>query len=402
MERCAGPRPGSHYNGGGTDWVFRDDGRPATSASLGFVAEVALDGAGNVFAADVGNNLVVKISPGGTLTVVAGNGICEFSGDGGPARNASLGEPNDVAVDADGNIYIADTGNGRIRRVSANGIISTVAGNGDFAFSGDGGPATSASLFVPQGVAVDAGGNLYISDTGNHRVRRVTPAGVISTVVGTGEPGFSGDGGPAADAMLIQPVGLAFDSSGNLYIADGGNDRIRKVTPAGIITTVAGGGDTVGDGGPAAAARINEPTGVAVSAAGDVYFSDTNNLRIRKVTSGGTISTIAGNGNFKFSGDGGPATSAALNSPSSVAVDILGNLYIADEFNQRIRKISSDGIITTVAGTGERVFSGDGGPATSVSLASPKGVALDAVGNFYIADHCCPAKTRTESTGWGF
>jgi uncharacterized protein (TIGR03437 family) len=426
----------------GTDWVFRDDGRPAASASLGGVWGVATDTAGNVFVADIESRLVVKFSPGGTLTVVAGNGLYDYSGDGGPATSASLAEPRDVAVDAIGNVYIADSGNSRIRKVTPNGVISTVAGNGDFAFSGDGGQAAEAALHYPQGVAVDSAGNLYISDTVNNRIRKVTAAGVITTVAGTGEAGFSGDGGPATAARLSQPGGVATDAGGNLYIADGDNGRIRKVTPAGIITTVAGGGDTVGDGGPAtaaglnsptdiavdaagnlyigdhfnqrirkvsflgtittlagtgelgfsgdggpaAAARLNDPAGVTVTSAGDVYFTDSRNRRIRRVNANGIIATVAGSGNFKFSGDGGPATSAALNLPSSVAVDALGNLYIADTANHRVRKVTTSGVITTVAGNGTAGFSGDGGPATAASLNAPYSVAVDGNGNIYIAD----------------
>ena len=427
----------------GTDWVFRDDGRPAASASLGGVWGVAADSAGSVYSADIENRLIVKFSPGGILTVVAGNGLYDYSGDGGPATGASLAEPNDVAVDAGGNIYIADSGNSVIRKVSPAGVISTAAGIGfAFDFAGDGGPATAAALNYPSGVAVDSSGNLYIADTGNHRVRKVTASGIMTTIAGNGEEGFSGDNGPATAARLIQPSGVAVDSGGNVYIADAGNNRIRKVTPAGIITTVAGGGDVVGDdgpataaglnfpsdvavdaagnlyiadhfnsrvrkvsflgtittlagtgelgfagdGGPAAAALLNDPAGVAVSPAGDVYFSDNRNRRIRRVNSNGIIATVAGNGNFKFSGDGGPATSAALNLPSSVAVDSLGNLYIADTASHRVRKVSPSGTITTVAGNGTAGFGGDGGPATAASLSTPYGVAVDGNGNIYIAD----------------
>ncbi|MCZ6750920.1 MAG: hypothetical protein O7E51_03730 [Acidobacteria bacterium] len=384
----------------GTDWAFRGDGGSAIDAPLGGVEGVVVDSSGNLIVADFNNRRVMKISRTGILTVAAGNGFFGTSGDGGPARNASLSGPSAVALDAAGNLYIAVPGPSLIRKVSPGGIITTVAGNGEFDFSGDGGPATSASLNDPKGLAVDAAGNLYIADEENHRIRKVSPDGIITTVVGNGtrtgvidgeggDPADDlGDGGPATSASLNSPSGVAVDAAGNLYIADSDNDRVRKVSPDGIITTVAGNGNSAfsGDGGPATSASLSSPAGVAVDAAGNLYIADFANDRARKVSLDGIISTVAGNGLFKFAGDGGPATSASLHNPSSVAADTAGNVYIADEFNQRIRKISSGGIITTVAGTGERVFSGDGGQATSVSVASPKGVAVDAAGNFYIAD----------------
>jgi sugar lactone lactonase YvrE len=275
-----------------------------------------------------------------------------------------------VTVDSAGNIFIADTTNERIRKVSvSNGTITTVAGNGNQGSSGDGGPATSASLSVPYGMAADSAGNLYIADTDNSRIRKVSN-GTITTVVGNGFQGFSGDGGPATSASLYLPTGVAADSAGNLYISDAVNNRIRKVS-GGTITTFAGNGGyrASGDGGPAAIASLDEPLGVAVDSAGNLYIADGNN-RIRKV-SNGTITTVAGDGVMAFSGDGVPATSASLQ-PSGVAVDSAGNLYIADAVNQRIRKVSN-GTIATVAGNGNKGFSGDGGPATSASLNFPGG-----------------------------
>jgi uncharacterized protein (TIGR03437 family) len=374
---------------GGGQWVFRGDGGLATSAPLGVVTGVAVDSAGNVFAADGNNNIVVKISPAGVLTVVAGNGIYGYSGDGGPATSASLRLPSGVAVDAAGNLFIADWTNCRVRKVSPGGIISTVAGNGNAGFSGDGGPATSASLNFPQGVAVDAAGNLFIADSQNDRVRKVSPGGIISTVAGNGSQGFSGDGGPATSASLNQPFGVAVDAVGNPFIADTANSRVRKVSPGGIISTVAGNGTSgfSGDGGPATSASLYCPFGVAVDAAGNLFIADTYNYRVRKVSPGGIISTVAGNGSLGFfSGDGGPATSASLNWPYGVAVDAAGNLFIADYNNYRVRKVSPGGIISTVAGNGAYKFSGDGGPATSAPLSHPSGVAVDAAGNLFIAD----------------
>jgi len=372
----------------GSTWVFRGDAGPATSAPLGHMQGVAVDAAGNVYASDIGNSLVVKVSPSGILTVVAGNGVGGFSGDGGPATNASL-TPAGVAVDAAGNLYVADTDNNRIRKVSPSGMISTVAGNGTSGFSGDGGPAISASLNDPQGVAVDAAGNLYIADYGNNRIRKVNLSGIISTVAGSSARGYSGDGGPATSASLRDPCGVAVDAAGSVYIADAANHRVRRVTSSGIISTVAGNGTWAfsGDGGPATSASLWAPCGVAVDAAGNLYIADKYNDRIRKVSPSGIINTVAGNGAYKFAGDGGSATSASLNDPQGVAVDAAGNLYIADRYNSRIRKVSPAGVISTVAGSSARGYSGDGDPATIARLFWPSGVAVDTAGNLYIADH---------------
>jgi uncharacterized protein (TIGR03437 family) len=372
---------------GGT-WIFPGDGKPATAAPLGEVRAVAVDAAGNFYLADRDNILVAKVSPSGTLAVVAGNGLEGFTGDGGPATGASLFVPLGLAVDANGNIYISDFGNSRVRKVSSGGIISTVAGNGLFGYSGDGGPAASALLNAPEGLAVDTAGNLYIADSGNQRIRKISPAGIISTVAGNGVAEFSGDGGQATAAALYSPKGVAVDAAGNLYIADQNNNRIRKVTPGGIITTVAGSGTRGfgGDGGPATSALLYWPTAVAVDLAGNLYIADQNNNRIRKVGPDGTITTVAGNGTGGFSGDGGPATNAALSGARRVAVDTAGNLYLGDAGNGRIRKVSPDGIISTVAGNGGFRFSGDGGLAAGASLQNPQNLALDVAGNLFVAD----------------
>jgi uncharacterized protein (TIGR03437 family) len=353
------------------------DNGPATSAQLNSPSGVAVDSAGNLYIADSGNNRIRKVSSY-MIATVAGNGTAGFSGDNGPATSAQLSFPNGVAVDSDGNLYIADTSNSCIREVS-NGMITSVAGNGTF--SGDHGPATSAQLLFPWGVAADSAGNVYIADEGNNRIRKVS-GGVIATVAGSGSYGFSGDNGPATSAQLDLPRGVAVDSAGNLYIADYGNNRIRKVS-SGVITTVAGGGSSLGDNGPATSAQLNSPSGVAVDSAGNLYIADSGNQRIRKVSSG-VIATVAGGGSSL--GDNGPATSAQLNAPQGVAVDSDGNLYIADSLNYRIRKVSN-GVITTVAGNGTAGFSGDNGPAASAQLGGPSGVAVDSAGNLYIADN---------------
>ena len=326
-----------------------------------------------------------------TITTLAGTGGPAFGGDGERATAARLSFPEGVAVDGAGNLYIADRGNHRIRKVGPDGIITTLAGTGAGGggrFGGDGGPATAAQLSFPEGMAVDGAGNLYIADRGNHRIRKVGPGGIITTLAGTGRSAFGGDGGPAIAAQLDEPVGVAVDGAGNLYIADKNNSRIRKVGPGGIITTLAGTGRSAfgGDGGPATAAQFNSPEGVAVDGAGNLYIADRGNHRIRKVRPGGIITTLAGTGGPAFGGDGGPATAAALRLPKGVDIDGAGNLYIADSRNHRIRKVGLDGIITTLAGTGVRGFGGDGGPATAAQFNSPEGVAVDGAGNLYIAD----------------
>jgi uncharacterized protein (TIGR03437 family) len=332
------------------------------------------------------------LSAQGVISTVAGNGTAATTGDGGPATSASL-QPTGVTVDSAGNIYVADTAKSVIRKIDTAGIITTVAGNGSTQFSGDGGPATSATIYLGNqhnGLALDNSGNLYIADYGHNRVRKVDASGIITTVAGNGGIGFSGDGGPATGAQLRGPSGVAFDSAGNLYVVDALNFRVRKVDTSGIITTVAGIGLTVGtsgDGGPATSAGVL-PTGVAVDAAGNLYIVERDGLDVRKVNPAGIISTIAGvgNGAFGFSGDGGPATAAKMAGPYGVAVDNAGNIYIADYGNNRVRKVDSGGVIHTAAGGGGSLANiGDGGPPTS-ALLQPSDVAVDAAGNYYIAD----------------
>jgi trimeric autotransporter adhesin len=278
----------------------------------------------------------------GRISTVAGSaGIFPAAANNGAATNAPLLSATGVAADSAGNIYVADSENNMVAKVASNGALTVVAGDHGVGFGGDGGLAVNAQLYSPGGLTVDSAGNLYIAVT--DRIRKVTPAGIISTVAGNGQGGFSGDGGLATSAQLYGPGGgaLAVDSGGNLYIADAGNNRIRKVTPEGIITTAAGNGQPgfSGDGGPAASAQLKGPYGVAVDPAGNLYIGDTGNNRIRKVTPGRTISTVAGNGQFGSSGDGGPATAAQFDSPWGLALDMAGNLYIADVGNNRIRRL---------------------------------------------------------------
>jgi YD repeat-containing protein len=339
------------------------------------------------------NTLNVTISPSpGIIATIAGNGYWGYSGDGGQAINADMEFPAAIAVDSAGNIYIPDNGNNVVRKVSVStGVISTIAGTGTEGYSGDGGPATSAELDNPIAVAVDASGNVYIADENNNRIRKVTVStGMITTAAGTGTGAYSGDNGAATTAELSNPEEIAFDAAGNLYIADTENSVVREVAAStGFITTVAGNhswGDS-GDGGPATGAAFFEPTGVAVDEAGNLYVSDGGDSTVREVAaSTGIISTVAGNRTAGYSGDNGPATSAELNHPYALAVDATGNVYIADYGNFVVRKMSTTGVITTVAGNGIQGYSGDGGPATDAELTYPRGVVVDSTGDIYVAD----------------
>ena len=346
-----------------------------------------------------------------TRTAETGYIIDTIAG-GGPL--ADLIDPYGVAVDDAGNIYYVDFWDHRVLRIDPSGGIPTIVagtGPGEGAggaggYGGDGGPAVEAQLYGPRGVAVDSSGNLYIADSANHRIRRVDPAGTITTVAGTGSKGFSGDGGPAVQAQLDDPSGVAVDPAGNLYIADNENNRIRKVDASGTITTIAGKNFGVEVGNRAywaVDAQLNGPYFVATDAAGNVYFSEITadptgsipgggNFRIRKVDVSGIMTTVAGNGKRGFSGDGGPGAEAMLHGPGGVATDAAGNVYFADRFNHRIRRVDASGIISTIAGSGgygtheEGGFSGDGGPAVEARLNIPIGVAVDSAGNVYVAD----------------
>jgi sugar lactone lactonase YvrE len=495
---------------------FAGDGGPAIFAQIGGWGDLAVTGSGDLLIADRANHRIRKVTPDGMIRAVAGSGKAGFGGDGGPAALAQLYDPAAIAVDAKGNLFIADTGNHRIRKVSPEGSISTVAGSGRSGFGGDGGPATSAALKEPSDVVVGEEGTLFIADRGNHRVRKVSPAGVISTIAGKGTAKSSGDGGPAASATINLPGDLVLDSRGNLYVTDFGdgrpgsddgkrpwiysNGRVRKITPSGIISTVSGpkppigpsappwgpaglavdaldnlyvfdtyqrlvkiaaNGQVVfgmdpmsnptpppqpgfrGDNGPASSAMLNLPGSVAVDEAGNVFFADNGNYRVRKVslsgvittvagsgvkghfpgeeggsalsarfgdgfritmdqpgnllvvdpgshrvlkvTSSGMIGTVAGNGTPGYSGDGGPAASAQLQYPWDVTVDRAGNVFISDQGNSRVRKVTPSGIISTMAGNGTRGFSGDGGRAISARLDTLYTVAVDDAGSLFIA-----------------
>ena len=328
---------------------------------------------------------IISLSPGDTINTVAGTGVEGFSGDGGAAISAALANPFSMAADAAGNVYIADRDNHRVRRIDTSGNITTIAGNGDQGFFGDGGLATSASLNTPTAVAVDANGNIYIADSNNNRIR-VVSNGNINTFAGNGTAGYSGDGGAATSASLYTPRGVAVDANGVVYIADTNNHVVRKVS-AGTISTIAGNAQQqgfYGDNGTASSAGLDTPTGVAVDATGKVYVADSNNHRVR-LLSGATLSTFAGNGTAAYSGDGGAATSAAIAFPLGVSLDAMGNIFVADSNNHVIRRVGSAGTITTIAGEGEQGFFGDAGGPNAAVLDTPSGV-LPLNGNVFIAD----------------
>ncbi|HEY5330750.1 MAG TPA: Ig-like domain repeat protein [Acidobacteriaceae bacterium] len=328
----------------------------------------------------------------GRIDTVAGTVAWLYRADGVAATSAPIFLPNGVVVDAGGNLYISDSANNRLRRVDATtGLISTVAGNGSPGFSGDNGPATQAMISAPAGLMLDGAGDIYFADGGNHAVRRVDAlTGIITTVAGVGVQGYSGDAGPATAARLSLPQSVAFDATGNMYIADTGNNAVREVDAAtGTIRTIAGtgAGGYNGDAKLATTAMLNSPWSVAFGVDGLLYIADLNNSRVRKIDSEGIISTVAGTGSRSFGGDGSAATAAELNAPAAIVFDPAGNLYIADSANNRVRKVNAiTGIIDTIAGNGDEGFGGDTGPANLASLYGPYALFFDQSGNLLIAD----------------
>ncbi len=371
---------------------FSGDGSAAVNAQLTGPSSVAIDSAGNVYIYDTGNEVIRKVDANGIISTFAGTpGVSGASGDGGPATHAqlNLNSVGGLAVDSAGDVYISDTFNSVVRKVTVStGTINTIAGMiGKLGNSGDGGQATAASLKFPAGLAFDPKQHLFIADAHNFNIRRVAHDGTISTVVGTGQPGATGDGAPAAAATLNFPHDIAFDAQGNLYIADTNNHKIRMVSLATLnISTLAGSGTQgySGDGGPATAAQLNFPTGVALDSSGTVFIVDSNNNRVRTVHAG-TINEFAGADHAQ--GDGGKATAALLYFPESFAWDTAGNLYIADTQNNKIRKVTPDGKISTVAGTGAFQDSGDGGPAIAAGVDQPETVVVDSSGNLFISTY---------------
>ncbi len=409
---------------------FMGDGGLASAAQIGSIQGVALDGKGNLYLSDTSNNRVRKVDAAGIITTFAGTGTAGFGGDGGPATAAQLNLPYGLAVDGAGDLYIADLGNNRVRKVGADGTITTIAGTGVEGYSGDGGQAGAAQLFTPRNVAVDAAGNLYIAEFEGQRVRQVTPAGVIATVAGTGVAGFGGDGGAATTAQLSFPAGLAVDRTGALLIADSGNNRVRKILPGGVMSTVLGASASTalatpiavavdqsltiyvadssalvraytaagvwsnfagtgapgysGDGSPATAAELTAPHGVTAGPVGDVFIAD--GMRVRQVNASGVISTVAGDGYLRAVGDGTAATGAILYQPSAVALDSSGDLFIADTGTERVRVVFATGLIQTLAGNGTAGYTADGVAASAAELNGPMGLAIDPTGTLFLAD----------------
>ncbi len=350
------------------------DGGPAIAAEIGNIQGIAVDPAGNLYLSDTDHHRVRKVDTRGIITTVAGSGVPGFAGDGGPAASAQLNLPYGLAAGPAGDLYIADLGNNRVRRITPDGLISTIAGTGSRQPAGDGGPASNAALSAPRNLTLDSFGNLYISEFERHRVRKVTPDGRITTIAGTGARGFSGDGGFAVLAQLAFPAGLAVDASGSLYIADSQNQRIRRITSRGMISTVLGG---------VPATALLTPTAVAVNREGAVFVLDQSHTILSLTPSAAWI-TAAGTGAAAFSGDGTSASQAALLCPNDLALGSSGDLYIAD--GSRIRRVDSSGIIHTVAGDAYVHAVGDGGPALAARLLQPASVALDTLGNLYIAE----------------
>jgi sugar lactone lactonase YvrE len=354
---------------------FSGDGGPAISAMLSDVNGLAADAAGNLYIVDSSNQRVRRVDQATqAITTVAGDGIFGFSGDGGPATAARFDDIQGVALDLQGDLFIADTYNFRVRKIDqSTGAVKTVAGDGAAVFAGDGGPATLASLRYPCGVALDAQNNIYIADSSNNRIRRVDAmTGIMTTVAGNGNYGFSGDGGPALQGEFRVPYGVAVDSQGNLFIADTANNRIRRVDSAtGLLSTVAGNGvgGFGGDGGPAVSAGLYSPWGVILDTAGSFFIADYRNQRVRKVDgSTGVISTVAGTGIASYSGDGGPAILADLHGPSSVAKDGAGNLYIGDDNNSRVRKVAALLVVSTPAPTSTITYTPTSIPTSTPAL----------------------------------
>ncbi len=366
---------------------FSGDGGPALLAVFNHPSALAVDSAGNIYVADQFNNRVRKIDLEGTISTVAGTGFQFPLGDGGLAVNATLYGPTGLAIAPDGSLIISDTINYRIRKVAPNGIITTIAGNGFGGYSGDGGPATATGLYFPAGIAADTAGNVFIADLGNQRIRKVAANGTISTVAGTGNPGSSGDGGPAVNAELNSPAAVAVSSTGDVYVSDD-SSRIRRVDSTGTISTFAGTGvdGFSGDGGLAVNAELELATAMVFDSTGTFYFADSFNGRIRTVAPNGIINTIVGNGIIAYSGDGGPALGAQLGQPFGVALGPDGSIYVASTYNHTVRKVSTSGIISTFAGSGYSGFSGDSGPAAAATLNQPNSIAIDGSGNIFISD----------------
>jgi sugar lactone lactonase YvrE len=401
---------------GNSQTGYSGDNGPATMAAMNYPYGVQLDDSGNVYISDLGNNAIRRVDQSGIITTIVGAGGpttgftgCVGLGDGGPATSATICTPRKIAVTPSG-LYIPESN--AIRQVDTSGIISIFAGTRVPGSSDDGGAATVSYLDGSYGLAIDRAGNFAVTEAYRHRVRRIDPTGALATVAGTGIAGYSGDNGPATAAELQDPEDVVYDSSGNLYIADQGG-AIRRVDSSGTITTIAGTGvaGTTGNGGPATAAQV-QPLGIATDGAGTIYIAEASSSTVRRIDPSGVITRFAGTGTSGFSGDNGPALNAALNTPSGLAVDAAGNVYIADQNNHRIRRVAPNGTISTVAGTGVAGYFGDGGPATAARLYYPFRVTLDSAGNIYVGDSRNSAVRQIDPLGvittiagtgtWGF
>ncbi len=408
---------------------------------------ICVDAAGNIYIADTGNNVIREVDTAGIIHTVAGNHVAGFSGDGGPATAASFNFPWAVAVNAAGRVYVSDVNNRRVRAFTVGGNISTFAGNGQFGNTGSGGPATQAAIGPPTGLRIGPNA-LYLSTNENAIWEVQFSTGTIRLIAGTGALGYNGDGNTALATTFSQPYGIALDASGGIFVTDSGNNRVRHIAANQTVSTVAGGG--VGDGGPPTLAGLNFSSifaHIAFDPAGNLYIADIGNCRIRKMSQSGIITTFAGTGICGYSGDGGPASAATLNAPQAVAADGNGNVYVADTGNEVIRKIDSSGTITTfvsflitnnsaesaaayglavdaagslyvsdgvfavwkidpsgtmtvAAGTLFAIgYNGDGIPATQAWLDFPRGIALDRSGNLYIADWLNDRVRKVDTNG---
>ncbi|MCF8720500.1 NHL domain-containing protein [Nitrospina gracilis] len=365
------------------------DGQPAIHVALTLVDGVAVDAEGNIFISHRSKNRIRKIGKNGIITTVAGNGNAGFHGDDGPALEAALNFPAGLCLDPEGNLYIADRNNHRVRKVDTEGIITTVAGTGEADFGTEEGPAVEIPLHFPSDVACDSKGHVYISDRSNNRVLKMDPEGQMVTVAGVGMAGYGGDFGPAIDALLKYPFGIHVDENGNLYIADRGNNRVRKVTPDGVIVTVAGEGTHFfsGDFGPATRSSLAYPTDVVTDARGNLYIADRNNNRVRKVDENGIITTVMGTGKNEYNGDNEIASETSLHLPFALAMTPDQHLLIVDRNHHRVRSMDlTQHTVQTVAGNGQALFRGDHGPGPGATLDAPSGIVVDKQGHVIFAD----------------
>ncbi len=366
------------------------DGQKATSVIFTLVDGIAIGPKGNIYISHRSQNRIRKIDQNGIVTTISGNGRAGFSGDEGPAINASLNFPAGLAFDSTGNLYIADRNNHRVRKIDPDGIITTIAGNGIPDYSGDNMKATETSLHFPSDVAIDKSGQIYISDRSNNRIRKVDTNGIITTYAGMGVPSYGGDFGPADEAFFKFPFGLTFDNQGNLFVADRGNNRIRKIDPDGTVYTVAGTGLFAirGDYGPANQGDLAFPTDVAADNKGNIYIADRNNNRVRKVDPDGIITTFMGTGLTHYNGDQGVASQSNLHLPFSLAIGSdQKSLLVVDRSHFRIRKVDFlSGRVKTIAGNGKSLLKGDGGPALGATLEGPSGITFNEKNEIIFAD----------------